>query len=117
MKIDWQAVAVVVALLMTVLGWGVSVEVRMAHYSSLQEIHDRLGVIEKNLQDLLVDMKVREELEKKGVVMPSLLPEIPAPMPPIASDEQPKLPNVGQVREEIQNESRKWAESQLRVKK
>jgi hypothetical protein len=108
MKIDWQAVAVVVALIMTCLGWGVSVEVRMAHYSSLQEIQNRLEVIEKNLQELLVDMKVREELEKKGIVG---LPVIPAPKPDEA------LPDVNQIRNDLQSSAKKWAESQLRVKK
>jgi hypothetical protein len=100
MKIDWQAVAVIFACLMTVLGWGVSVEVRMANYNTIHDVHDRLKIIEDNLQILLIDMKVREELDKKGISM----------------HDKPELdPNsdAGKEKEDMLHSAKKWAESQL----
>ena len=55
--VDWGFVSVVVAILIVIIGWGVSVEVRMAQHASLntvQESVDAIGSRTQNIEKLLL---------------------------------------------------------------
>ena len=87
-KIDWSFIGVIVAILIVVVGWGVSVEVRMSSHASVQSVEQeqkqlesriamrqtaedtrdaaadaRMANLEKLLVPVIVDYRVRKELE------------------------------------------------------
>lgn len=68
MKLDWQALTFVVTLILGMVGWGVSVEVRLSQNQnqSIDSIKRRLKEVEDNMLPLLVDAKVRERLKEMG---------------------------------------------------
>jgi hypothetical protein len=104
MKINWDILAVVVSLLVIIVGWGVSVELRMAQHSTIQSIEasvvsvkgsidalaTRVQNIEKLLTPVIVDHRVQKELERlkaeglKGMdteIRPSMIMPLPSPPP------------------------------------
>jgi hypothetical protein len=90
-RIDWQAISVAVFLFITVIGWGVSIEVRMAQHTSYENLIDRVENIETNMLPVLVDYKVRKILEDEGYSV----------------DEK----------EVVHAQAKKWAETQLKNEK
>lgn len=120
--LDWQAMGVIVALIVGVVGWGVSVEVRIAQQSNVESVTKRIKNLEELLVPMLVDWKVNEELEKLGVdshgqhhvPKPELKIE-PKPEEPQPKPEEPPKPNSppkvdkGQLKVNAQ----RWAEDRV----
>jgi hypothetical protein len=129
----WNFVLSVVTVVLgfgSVIGWGVSVEIRMSQNASFNTIQDSIDTlvgrtqnIEKLLLPVIVDYKVRKEIEEK---MSKILPPIPFPTPPILL-EKPVIksptkvptiapsyvePNVQQTPEMI-DKAKKWAEEKI----
>lgn len=92
-KIDWNIVSIILSILIVTVGWGVSVEIRMAQHASMNDLEesiDHLTTRVSNLEELLipiiVDYRVQKEVEitKKKETIPPPMP----PMPP--NNEKPK---------------------------
>jgi hypothetical protein len=59
-----------VIVLIAVIAWGVSVEVRLSNHNTMQSILKRMENLETLLTPVLVDWKVQKELEKRGIKEP-----------------------------------------------
>jgi hypothetical protein len=95
-KIDWGAAAVLVPTLLALLGWGISIEVRLSRQSEAKELSTRIQNLETLMLPLLVDWKVEQELKKHAA-------EPPAPAP--------VLPRISPPKEErLRVDAKKWAE-------
>jgi hypothetical protein len=91
MKVDWQAAAVVVFIVAALIGWGVSVEVRLAQHAGVEMMSQRIKNIEDLMTPVLVDWKVQQELKKYGMV-PMVAPVPPTPVPtPVPPTEHPMI--------------------------
>ena len=114
--VDWGFVSVVVAILIVIIGWGVSVEVRMAQHASLntvQESVDAIGSrtqnIEKLLLPIIVDYKVRKELENMSASHTT-------PEPSIGLKVSPKMTIKAtgpKKAEDIEHRAQHWAEQEI----
>jgi hypothetical protein len=111
MKVDWQAAAVVVFIVAALIGWGVSVEVRLAQHAGVETLSQRIKNIEDLMTPVLVDWKVQQELRKYGVMV------APTPMSPTPSPDPPVLPVVPgppkRSQSEIEKDAQKWAKEQV----
>ena len=114
MRIDWGFISVVFAILIVSVGWGVSVEIRMSQQVSIKNIQESVDAlvsrtqnIEKLLVPVIVDYRVRKEVEEKMSKIKH--PPVPSPVPTSA----PSLPVVTQTPEMINN-AKRWAEDRIR---
>jgi prefoldin subunit 5 len=114
MKIDWGFISVVFAILIVSIGWGVSVEIRMSQQASMKTIQESVDAlvsrtqnIEKLLIPVIVDYKVRKEVEEKIAKIKHHAPTLsPVPAPAVS------LPVVSQTPEMI-NDAKRWAEDRI----
>ena len=111
MRIDWGFISVISAILIVSIGWGVSVEIRMSQHASMKNIQESVDTlvsrtqnIEKLLVPVIVDYRVRKEVEEKIAKF-----KHHSPSPTSA----PSLPNVTQTPEMINN-AKMWAEDRIR---
>jgi hypothetical protein len=113
-KINWSAVSVLLAILIVVIGWGVSVEIRISSHASIESVSDeqkkletrisnrqiaedtrdaaadaRMSNLEKLLVPIIVDYRVRKELEAAKALNRSI-----------------KTP-------EVNKEAKKWADEEI----
>lgn len=126
MKVDWQAAAVVVFVVAALIGWGVSVEVRLAQHAGVETLSQRIKNIEDLMTPVLVDWKVQLELKKYGIA-PMLVPVPPTPVPstPVPPTEHPMigrepdlptpvpLPTKKPDHSQIEKDAQKWANDQV----
>jgi hypothetical protein len=104
-KFDWDVLKIIAPLLIALVGWCISIEVRLKG-TSIDNLTRRIETIETVMVPLLVEHKVNDILKEYGISdskIPKLTtpPSIPAPMPP--STPLPiKLPDVGQVRRDAE---------------
>lgn len=84
MKIDWSIVSFIASLLIVVISWGVSVEVRMTRHVSIQTVEDsvevltvRVANLEQLLVPIIVNYRVQEELKKVDTSASSESPRKP----------------------------------------
>jgi len=64
LRVDWQAMAVVVFIIAGLVGWSISVEVRMAQHATAEILSQRVKNIEDLMTPMLVDWRVQQELKK-----------------------------------------------------
>ena len=121
MKIDWQAAAVVVFIVAALIGWGVTVEVRMAQHAGVEALSQRIKNIEDLMTPVLVDWKVQQELRKYGIA-PMLVPVPPTPVPPTEhpmvgrESDLPTpvpLPTKEPDHSQIEKDAQKWASDRV----
>lgn len=106
-NIDWGFVSVIVAVLIVAVGWGVSVEIRMSQHASFNTIQEsidtlvsRIQNIERLLIPVIVDYRVRKEVEEKmskvSMLPPPIpsLPLAPAPVPALPEDITQGVPEL-----------------------
>jgi hypothetical protein len=130
-QIDWSFASVVLATIVAIIsaiGWGVSVEVRFAQQASLKTIQESVDAlassvsalnsrtqnIEKLLLPVIVDYRVRKEVEEKlSKALPA--PYIRSPAPPDLLDPNgsPSItPDVQQTPKMV-SDAEKWAKEQI----
>ena len=105
-RVDWQAISAMMFIFLAILGWGVSVEVRLSQGTSMQNMDDRLRNIERNMLPLMVDLKMRQLMEEKGIKTQPKIPDsiVLPPSPPPSN----KI---------LEEQAKKWAEGQFIQKK
>jgi hypothetical protein len=123
-QVDWSFVSVILAAIIAIIsaiGWGVSVETRLSQHASLNTIQEsvdnlvgRTQNIEKLLLPVIVDYKVRKEVEEKlSKALPA--PYIRSPAPPDLLDPNgsPSItPDVQQTPKMV-SDAEKWAKEQI----
>ena len=114
MKLDWNFISVLVAVIIVVGGWGVSVELRMAQHASLNTIQEsldnvnsRVQNIEKLLMPVIVDYRVRKELEDRAA---KAIPTPPTPPAPKVTSH----PHPAPVKSDVESRAKQWAEEEIR---
>jgi len=65
--VDWQAITVIVFIIAGMIGWSISVEVRIAQHASVETLSQRIKNIEDVMTPVLIDWKVQQELRKYDV--------------------------------------------------
>jgi|GEM_PF-4405330 len=121
--LDWGFVAIVVSLLIVVISWGVSVEIRMTQHASIDRVQEsvdtvasRIQNIEKLLLPVIVDYKVRKELEDRAAKTTTSIfsesPVNPAPAPSIRSV-KPVKPTTAKKPDDVEHRAQKWAEQEI----
>jgi len=120
--LDWGFVAIVVSLLIVVISWGVSVEIRMTQHASIDRVQEsvdtvasRIQNIEKLLLPVIVDYKVRKELEDRAARAAASISEYPinpAPAPSIRSI-KPVKPTTAKKPDDLEHRAQKWAEQEI----
>ena len=106
-RINWTAIAAVVALITSVLTWVISVEVRFAKQSDINSVTQRIENIEQLLTPVLVDWKVKEELKKYGVFH-----TVPAPMAMPPGEGNPSVePTPLPTFDKLEDRAKRWADN------
>ena len=100
-RVNWSFVSVVLAVLIVVIGWGVSVEIRISAHASIESVAEeqkkletrisnrqttedardaasdaRMSNLEKLLVPVIVDYRVRKELEAAKASHSVKVPEV-----------------------------------------
>lgn len=145
MRINWNALAAIAPLFIVILGWAISIEVRMSQHANIETIQNEINAmkleehqerqtisnqinsfttevrglvrriqnLEEILTPMLVDYKVRKELEKST---PAPNPA-PAPAPPTWDRATPSLPKFSLLpnpsQSPIEKEAEKWAKEAI----
>jgi hypothetical protein len=161
MRFNWNAIAAIGPIIFVIVGWGISIEVRMSQRLDIQSIEKELGAIRleehqqsqtisnqinnfttevrgmvrriQNLEDVLtpvlVDYRVRKELERQGVpYFPSPIP-VPAVRAPALSrgsersgklevapsivSNPPNPPNPKVMQKPIEEAAQRWAQEAI----
>jgi len=109
-RFNWTALAIMITALIAVMGWAISVESRLTEYKASMNLNERVKNLEELMVPVLVDYKVKKEMEKleaeravrraasgksKGPAMVA-----PNPVPPV-------------IDAKIEEKARNWAEDQV----
>ncbi len=108
-KVNWPVVQTLVTILLILIGWGISVEVRLSKSDSIGDVSKRVESYEQttinrisNLENALMPVLVEYKL---GLLLKEKAPALP-PVPPAPS---PTSMVVPKARKDAEN----WARSQL----
>lgn len=121
MKLNIGLLEVIVLVLITVVGWAISLEVRLANAT---DYNSRLKNLEELMLPIMVDWKVRKEMEKAGhmsgyfehVGCPIPEPAYPAPMPPpdvVGGDPAPEPDKPPVDVPQVEQDAEDWAQEMI----
>jgi len=110
-RINWTAIAAIVALITSILTWVISVEVRFARQEDINSVTQRIVNIEKLMTPMLVDWKVKQELKKYGIDINPIPPPEPRGLPP--GDGEPSITPIPQLPPltKLEDGAKRWAEN------
>ena len=138
-RINWNIMAILAPVLVAIIGWGYSIENRLAAISSSTDVVNRVQILEELVTPLVVEHRVAEKLKELGIDVhgrygsvdppvfdhigdallpsphkPPNPPNPPNPPKPPKPPEEPKLLPPQPSIEDIREEAKDWANSQIR---